>query len=242
MDIYNTKKTTAAYSKIIVMALIDNLLQLVVPHDCVLCSEEGSLLCAWCKPGACLPVPEICYRCHELSSESIVCNNCRSKTPLRYVKVHTNYDGAALKLIQLLKFDRAQAAAGVIAELMQESIPFIDKSILVTHIPAATSRVRLRGFDQSKLIAKAIARNGNRSHLTLLARLGQSRQVGSTRQQRLTQLTGAFRPVNQYIINNADILLVDDVLTTGATLEEAARTLKRAGARRVGAIVFAHKR
>lgn len=224
------------------MPLLDTLLSVVAPHNCVLCEEEGSLLCAWCEPEACLPVAEICYRCHKLSPESLVCKNCQSYTPLRYVKARTSYDGAAQTLIQLLKFNRAQAAAQVIAELMQESAPFLDKKILVTHIPAATTRVRLRGYDQSKLVAKAIAQNNSRPHMTLLARLGQSRQVGSTRQQRLTQLEGAFRPVNQYAIKNADILIVDDVLTTGATLEEAARTLKRAGAKRVNAIVFAHKR
>lgn len=224
------------------MIVLDKFLDVIAPHDCIICGEEGRLLCEWCKPDACLPVPDICYRCHALSTGGLVCQKCRPKTPLRYVKVRANYEGAARELIQLLKFERAKSAAAVIAELTAESLPFLDKNVIITHIPAATSRVRLRGYDQSKLVAKAMAKRSEPRHVTLLARLGQSRQVGANREKRLVQMKDVFRPVNQFLIKGADVLLVDDVLTTGATLEEAARTLKRAGAKRVNAIVFAHKR
>jgi predicted amidophosphoribosyltransferase len=77
--------------------------------------------------------------------------------------------------------------------------------------------------------------------MTLLARRGQSRQVGARRMQRTTQLVDAFHPIRPSLIQGAHILLVDDIVTTGASLEAAARVLKQAGAKRIDAVVFAQK-
>jgi ComF family protein len=99
-------------------------------------------------------------------------------------------------------------------------------------------RLGSRGFDQSKLIAKSLAR-GRYKYSPLLRRLKKIHQIGANKKQRQEQLAGAFMAVNKYLIKNAKILLVDDVATTGASLEEAARTLKKAGAKEVSAVVFA---
>ncbi len=76
-------------------------------------------------------------------------------------------------------------------------------------------------------------------HVPALARLGQHRQVGARRQERLISLDGAFRARAEYLIKDSHVLLVDDVLTTGATLEAAAKALKASGAKTVDAVVFA---
>jgi predicted amidophosphoribosyltransferase len=73
----------------------------------------------------------------------------------------------------------------------------------------------------------------------LLTRLGQKQQRGMSRRDRLKQLESAFAPASQGKIRGAHLVLVDDVITTGATLEAAARILKAAGAKRVSAVVFA---
>jgi ComF family protein len=145
----------------------------------------------------------------------------------------------AKQLIYELKFGRNQAAAPTIAELLSDSLPYLPQDTFIVHIPTSTVHVRRRGYDQAELIADHLARRVQRRHFTLLARQGQQQQVGSKRQTRLTQLRGAFRPRQISLIQGATILLVDDVLTTGATIEEAARILKQAGAKRVNAAVFA---
>jgi competence protein ComFC len=221
------------------MPLLERLIDTIAPHDCLGCGREGSLLCAWCQPDACTPLPARCYQCRRLSPYGATCGKCKRQSKLSHVWVRTDYEEVAKKLVARLKFERAQAAAACVAELMLDALPFMPETVIVAHVPTSTVHVRGRGYDQAQLITRHLATLLGRRQATLLARLGRVQQVGSKREERLTQLAGAFRPMNRHLIKGAHILLVDDVLTTGATLEEAARTLKQAGAKQVDAAVFA---
>jgi ComF family protein len=142
-------------------------------------------------------------------------------------------------VLWLLKFGRMRAAAAELTLCMSAAFETIEKDAIVVHIPTATSRVRERGYDQAQLIAKACARHAKLRYISLLMRLGQERQVGVRRSQRLRQLEAAFRVKRPELVQGAHIILVDDVVTTGATLEAAAKVFKAAGAKKVEAIVFA---
>jgi len=138
-----------------------------------------------------------------------------------------------------MKYERAQSGIYEIAALITPLLGEISGSAVIAHIPTATNRVRMRGYDHTYLLARALSRSSTLPFRVLLARVGQTHQVGASRTERLKQLEGAFRPVHANAIEGRHIVLVDDVLTTGATLEAAARSLKRAGAQSVSAIIFA---
>ena len=218
------------------MSLLDSLVATFAPHDCLGCGTEGALLCADCRLlfGQ---IPERCYRCKKISSGNKTCTNCRSSSSLHTVNAVTVYEFVAKELVWRLKFQGAQAAAYEIAELMTAYSSQGDA--LFVHVPTATSRIRQRGYDQAQLIAKELSRLTRIPCRALLARSGQHHQVGASREQRITQLKTAFRVTQPSALQGAHVILIDDVLTTGATLEAAAKTLKAAGVKRVDALVFA---
>jgi ComF family protein len=222
------------------MFILERVIAGVAPHACLNCGSEGGLLCEWCFSDCFPPVPPRCYKCYAATSDSAVCAKCCHKTPLKRVWVRTDYDGLARQLVHAFKFERMQATGTIIAEYLQTTIPYMQNAMIVP-IPTASSRLRQRGYDHAKLIAKELSRKTGLPRSALLARHGQTRQVGTKRAERLQQTQGAFRLSKPKLIKDAHILLVDDVVTTGATLEEAARTLKRAGAKTVDAVVFAQK-
>ena len=219
--------------------MLENLIRLFAPHTCLGCGvEEDRLLCAGCL--ASLPlVPSRCYRCKAVTEDYAVCPACKPTTPLRQVLVYTHHRDLAKELVHHMKYERAQAGVHEAAQAMRELLPSLPADVLITHVPTATSRVRQRGYDHALLLARSLARASDRSHKTLLGRMGQAHQVGSGRSVRLRQVEHAFRVVHREVIRGKHIVLVDDVLTSGATLETAARELRRAGAARVSAIVFA---
>ena len=218
------------------MSLLDKIVSTFAPYDCLGCGIEGSLLC-----GDCLALfgqlPERCYRCRKLSPGNKTCNSCRSSSVLRVVEASTTYEFIAKELVWQLKFQGAQAAANQIAQFMASLLS--TEGVVLVHVPTASSRVRQRGYDQAMLIAKALSRQTGLPHRTSLGRLGQHHQVGMGREQRVTQLAKAFRVLRPGSVAGKHIVLIDDVLTTGATLEAAARALKAAGAKHVDALVFA---
>jgi ComF family protein len=136
-----------------------------------------------------------------------------------------------------LKFGGARAAIRPAAALMVALIP--KSAELIVPVPTASGRIRTRGYDQAVLLARRITNRTPLSFAPVLVRTGQARQVGAGREKRRVQLRGVFHVSDQAMVRGRHVVLVDDVITTGATLEAAAAALKAAGARRVSALVFA---
>ncbi len=121
---------------------------------------------------------------------------------------------------------------------MYRRLQYLPEGTLVVPIPTATERVRERGYDQARLLAKAVAARHNLLYMPLLLRVSQKRQLGAARSERFKNMAGAFR-INGRTSPGTHILLIDDVVTTGATLAEAARLLRADGAAHVDAATFA---
>jgi predicted amidophosphoribosyltransferase len=129
--------------------------------------------------------------------------------------------------------------AKTLAELLDDSLPYLPGAVLVTHVPTTTRRRRERGFDHSQLIAKELCKLRNWRFEPLLQRIDQSHQVGSTRLER-TANPIEFRVIGE--VSKLRVVVLDDVVTTGNTLEKAAHYLRKAGATEVRAIAVAGNR
>lgn len=162
--------------------------------------------------------------------------------------ITTEYQGLIKDVIKGYKYNHTRSLAPKIAELMCQTLNIFcppaliaRRDYLVVHVPTASSRARSRGFDHSRLIAKSIASTKELGYADLLGRIGNTRQVGASRDERLKQAKGQYYVKNPEKINGRNIILVDDVLTTGATLKECATILRKAGAKRIDALVFAKR-
>lgn len=216
--------------------MFDWIMSLVAPHRCVGCGSEGSLLCEACSSKL-VPAVGRCYRCHRIADNFRTCANCRRTSKLFSVAARTRYDSIGEELVKKLKFEHSTAGARDVARELTALVPDT-KDLIITHLPTATSRVRERGFDQAKLIAKRLSTDAGLPYTVFLARSGGARQVGASRNERFAHTSGMFRIRHQQLLTGATILLIDDVITTGASLESAARTLRANGAKRVYGLVF----
>ena len=221
------------------MRLLEHFFRLLAPYDCLRCGQEGSLICSWCIEDALPQVLERCYRCNKLSSFGKTCASCRRNSPIKHVWIRTEYTKSTKALVHIMKFKYSGEAADLIANELMNTIPALPPNTIIVHVPTATNHIRERGYDHAERIARKIAVGTGLRHLPLLVRTSQVRQVGSKREQRLSQMKSAFRSRFDEIIRGAHIVLIDDVLTSGATIEAAARTLKHAGAASIDAAIFA---
>lgn len=229
------------------MSLFEAIIQPFTPLSCLVCGAEGELLCLTCQITACPPMTSRCYHCRQRVTDGVnqsLCSNCRPNSPLDNMWAGTFYDGVAKQLVYKLKFERLSSASRSMTAVIHRRLPDLPRDLIIVPVPTATKRVRQRGYDQARLLARQLAKLQHLRYQRLLGRLRQTRQVGAQRQQRLEQLQSVF-----YLYKQAGpkrrlprrVLLIDDILTTGASLESAARVLKQAGVQHVDAAVFAQK-
>ncbi|HET9721612.1 MAG TPA: ComF family protein [Candidatus Saccharimonadales bacterium] len=227
------------------MSVLEAAIGWLAPPQCVGCGQEGHALCINCATSEFLAFGERCWRCDKLSPLGKTCASCRRLGPPNFVWITTNYDGLVPRLIHQYKFAHQRAAARPIAKLMVETFKSFNSTsppqYIVVPVPTATNRMRERGFGHTELLAKTIARSLRFEFSSSLARLGQSRQLGSKRPQRLNQLKASFLVKNPEKVRGRHILLIDDVTTTGGTVLAAAEALRQAGAQRIDALLLAKK-
>lgn len=219
------------------MRLLESIITFLTPDNCIICGNEGDLLCEACVISEIIAPSPTCYHCGAYSVGSSTCLKCRKTSPLEAVWVSAPYEGYSKQLVAELKFSSRRGASKSMALACLPLFPRHD--FLVTHLPTSPNRIRERGFDQAALLARAIASARKLHYSPLLLRVKNVHQVGATKAQRERQMKGAFRAKSSYLLKDRDILLVDDVMTTGASMEEAAKVLKRAGARKVYGVVYA---
>ncbi|WP_295857482.1 ComF family protein [uncultured Xylophilus sp.] len=216
-----------------------------LPGRCMVCAAwPARPLCDPCAGRFAAPVPR-CQRCAlPLAGGATTCGAClRDPPPLDRCLAAVDYGFPWAQCIADFKFHGRPGMARPLALLMRSTPwaePEIDTADILVPMPQSLHRLRARGFNQAALLARSLARR--RTDDTLLLRLHDGAvQHTLGRRARFEAMRDAFavEPLHVARLAGRRVLLVDDVMTTGASLHAAARVLRQAGAVRVAALVLA---
>ena len=228
--------------------MINRLLNILFPESCPVCKGPASdhktaPVCSGCWQSIKPYTGPKCRKCgRPLSSDaSTVCGDCLQDEPVfESARSFGLYDGALRKAINLLKYHNVKRLSGPLADiLLRMEIPSADA---VLPVPLYKNRLRQREFNQSALIAKYLAKGlGSILVLDSLVKMRDTKpQVGLRSDERRKNMRNAFGIQNKEAVEGKDILLIDDVSTTGATVRECSGVLKKAGAGKIHVLTIAH--
>jgi len=202
----------------------------LIPPKCVLTNERAVALDLLAEIIAGLKRPEhVCPQCCEPSSDGELCGACLTRPPsFDRTQVGFYFEKEMVELIHALKYQKQVAYARLLAEMMVEYIDF-DGVELLLPVPIHPLRWRERGFNQAELIAKSLGHELGLPVATDVLNRYKSTlsQTGLTASRRLNNLKGAFSVDAERLQGATKVALVDDVITTGATMSALASSIKK---------------
>jgi competence protein ComFC len=216
--------------------MLVKVLDYFVPPQCIFCNGKGNNFCRDCQRKGLIGISiHECHVCKNVLLSGYVHKECQFNTNLDGVIVCVRYNHCAMKLVEELKYNLYFSIATEIGYIMKLTLKKsqLDYDALVP-VPLHWYKENFRGFNQAELLAKHIDRKVDNC---LKRKKRTQTQVNLNRQERIENLKNMFqlkRPINY----NA-VVLVDDIMTTGTTLEECASVLKRGGVEKVYGLAFA---
>ncbi len=218
------------------------LLDTLFPPRCAGCGLRGVELCERCLASVRSLDPASCPRCGRPSRLGALCAACcRYDGPMNGIRTACVYEGVARKAIHGLKYRHRQALAGPLARLLEDELRRRPLQLdLLIPVPLHPRRHAQRGYNQSELLARELgARLGIPARSCLARRRETRSQAGLNAATRQSNVREAFEFVGPDTIAGLRVGVVDDVCTTGATLEDCARALKDARCAAVWGIAIA---
>jgi ComF family protein len=222
--------------------IIKPALDFALPERCPACgaiTADGTNFCADCWPRLHFMNPPWCSACARPfayeQDASALCAACLSEPPLHNgIRAVVAYDDLSRQIILRLKYGGKIGLAKLVARQLVRHLPDERSGIVIAPVPLHWTRLWTRSFNQSALIAQELARLGGMEYVPdlLLRRRRTPSMRGLSLKERRKSVAKAFaaNPVRSRVIEGARIILVDDVLTTGATSDGCITTLKKSGA------------
>ncbi len=213
------------------------LLDWIYPPFCCGCQQIGQEICPDCFSSIqLLENQRTCERCGKAIHKDSICRDCRLEIPaFDQLKSWASYQGVIRNIVTGIKYEHRIGLLPCLIESMTQFVadwnPQVD---MLVPVPLGNQRLRSRGYNQAALIAKPLAASLRIPYISqALARIREtSSQVGLNATGRKENLKGAFL-ANPTLCSHKNILLVDDIATTGSTLNECARALKQEGAEKI---------
>jgi competence protein ComFC len=230
-----------------------NLFNFIFPDDCRLCEKPLTKVSRIPVCDSCLALPQplqaeyFCSVCRTPFVDAYPldefdhCTVCReSLVNFDTAYSYGSYEGPLQKLIQLFKYGKVESLADPLSRLLLKSLPFGENFDVIMAMPMHWRKKWERGFNQAELLAEPVARRFGMKLSNNLARARYTKaQAGLNEKERQANLKGSLTVKRSAEVSGKRVLLIDDVLTTGATLRAAAAALKASGAAHVTALTLA---
>ena len=216
-------------------------LDLLFPSFCIGCGREGSLLCSSCLGSLPRIEPPFCVKCGKPLDKGNLCLDCEQEpSQIDGIRSPFHFDGVVREAVHQLKYKNLKAIVLPLAQLMAEYLQDnpLPCDVLVP-VPLHHRRIRERGYNQSSLLARELGRLVSLPVVedSLIRKVNTPPQTRMSAEERKKNVSEAFSCDGR--LRDKAVLLIDDVATTGATLESCAIALKEAGAVSVWGLVLA---
>ena len=206
---------------------------LLCPHYCRGCGRLGEVLCSRCKKNLKL-AQNFCPKCHNVANER--CADC--KIPFEKFYMCNWKDSLLGDLAKSYKYQSIRALTPVFVELL-EQLPFLkkEKNLILVPLPTTNLHIRERSLDHTYKIAHKLAKRNHLKCQKIISRKNNSVQVGKAAKERWQQAKESYEIIGK-LDKNATYVLFDDVWTTGASMCEAAKLMRKCGAKRIIGLVL----
>lgn len=218
------------------------LFDLFFPVYCVSCGKDNEWICDNCRNKIRFIKSSFCPKCNALTEMNQLCKKCRRNSKLNGVFMLGYYDDEILKkAIWEFKYNFVKEIGPVLSKILAENLitkTTFENTIFIS-VPLDKKRLKWRGFNQSDILTDEISKILGIPYLKgALKRVKETKsQMKLIRKQRVENVAGVFSV--RRVVAGKKIFLVDDVITTGSTLEECAKELKKSGAKEVWGVVLA---
>jgi|LGVF01.2.fsa_nt_gb ComF family protein len=219
---------------------------------CITCNKELSTktkygLCDECLKNLPFNNSHICYKCGDsLTGRGSYCLSCKdTKKDYEFARSPFIYEGKIKTLIYKLKYSKGKYLSPYISYLLIDEFIKHDWEVdIIVPVPLFKSRERKRGFNQASLIASKFEEVLNLpiENNNLVRVINTPTQTKLTRRERQANLNKAFKVIDTQKLKGKNILLIDDIFTTGATTDECSKMLKKAGVKNIYVLTLAHVR
>jgi ComF family protein len=225
--------------------IVSFFLEIFFPKRCVNCGKLAEhFVCLDCVKSIEKIQTSTCPVCGKISQFSKFCRSCKNNSLSGIITASRYEIGPIKEMVHYLKYSGITSLAEVLAELMVERLEreMPKGNLVVVPVPLHRKREFSRGFNQAELIARHISKRLNISGGTALSRIKNTQsQVNLSGNLRRINLINVFRCEDKELITGKTVLLIDDVTTTGSTLNECAKVLKENGAKKVFGVVVAKR-
>jgi len=232
--------------------MFEVLWDLLFPKRCLGCRKFGEYLCTDCFSNIHFAQSYFCGICASPSYNGLTHPRCQGKYTIDGIFPVLNYKGILKKVLYQYKYNpNLSDLTTILADLLYEG--FIQNEILmksietdrsiITSVPLHSARQKKRGYNQSDLLAKNVAKKLNKEYSSkiIIRVVNTEPQYKLPKAERALNVKNAFMVIDKDTIKNKTVFIIDDITTTGATLSECANVLKRVGVRKIFGVALGHE-